>query len=120
ALDAVDEKACGFRVIELGELFLDQVEAFDRSDVIILIVADDQPLGHALDVGRVARQRLDLVTHQRSSGANLARLVMTLPPGDKESSPRRSRLPASGSSRPWNERSRQPPRLTAREPRGPR
>src|SRR5262249_47597852 len=29
-LEAVDEKAGGLRVIELGELFLDQVEAFDR------------------------------------------------------------------------------------------
>jgi hypothetical protein len=30
-------------------------------------VADDEPLGHALDLGRVAGQRLYLVCHQRSS-----------------------------------------------------
>src|SRR5262249_26793010 len=96
ALEAVDEKAGGPRVIELGELFLDQIEAFDRPAVIILVVADDQPFGHALDPGRVARQRLELVNNQRSSyrpraltsmaivRSAIARLLMKSPPRDKE------------------------------------
>jgi hypothetical protein len=41
ALEAVDEKAGGLGVISFGELFLDQVEALDRTGVIILVVADD-------------------------------------------------------------------------------
>jgi len=65
ALEPVDEEAGGLRVVELGELFLDQVEALDCAAVIILVVADDQPLGHALDLGRVAGQRLHSVRHQR-------------------------------------------------------
>jgi len=64
AFEPVDEKAGGLRVIELGELFVDQVEALHRPAVIILVVADDQPLGHAFDLGRVAGQRLYLVGHQ--------------------------------------------------------
>src|SRR6266536_1599149 len=65
--EAVDEKAGGLRVIELGELLVDQIEAFHRPAVIILVVADDQPLGHAFDLGRVAGQRLYSVCHHRSS-----------------------------------------------------
>src|SRR5439155_5310115 len=65
---AVDEKAGSLRLIKHGELFLDQIEEFDRPAVIIVVVADNQPLGHPLDLGRVARQRLELVGHERSSG----------------------------------------------------
>jgi len=72
-LEAIDEKAGGLRVIKFGELFLDQVEALDRTGVIILVVADDQPLGHALDPGRVASKRLNLVCHQRFSDAVFGR-----------------------------------------------
>src|SRR5262245_16213965 len=75
-LEAVDDKAGGPRVIELGELFLDQIEAFDRPAVIVLVVADDQPLGHALDPGRVTRQRLELVGHERSSGHAMALILI--------------------------------------------
>jgi hypothetical protein len=67
AFEAVDEKAGGLRVIELGELFVDQVEALHRPAVIILVVADNEPLRHAFDLGRVAGQRLYLVRHRRSS-----------------------------------------------------
>jgi hypothetical protein len=67
AFEPVDEKPGGLGVIELGELFVDQVEAFHRSAVIILVVTDDQTLGHAFDHGRVARQWLYLIRHQRSS-----------------------------------------------------
>src|SRR6266540_3464844 len=67
AFESVDEKAGGLRVIELGELLVDQIEAFHRPAVIILVVADDQPLGHAFDLGRVAGQRLYSVRHHRSS-----------------------------------------------------
>jgi hypothetical protein len=64
---AVDEEAGGVRVIELGELLDDEVEAFHRPAVIVLVVADDQPLRHALDLGRVAGERLHSIRHQRSS-----------------------------------------------------
>src|SRR5262249_39790816 len=77
AFEPVDEKAGGLRVIELGELLVDQVETFDRPAVIILVVADDQPLGHAFDLGRVARQWLDLICHQRFSDRGRA-LILNL------------------------------------------
>src|SRR6266571_146359 len=67
AFESINEKAGGLRVIELGELLVDQIEAFHRPAVIILVVADDQPLGHAFDLGRVAGQRLYSVRHHRSS-----------------------------------------------------
>src|SRR5262245_15192738 len=67
ALEAVDEKAGGGRVIEPGELLVNQVKAFDRPAIIVLVVADDQPLGHALDLGRIAGEGLHSVRHQRTS-----------------------------------------------------
>src|SRR5207247_263595 len=112
ALETVDEKAGGLRVIEFGELFLYQVETLDRPAVIIVVMADNQPLGHALDLGRVARQRLELVGHERSSGQTealtsieIARSAVVRPlmrslPGDKERSPRCSTPPALGSCQP--------------------
>src|SRR5262249_42988703 len=80
AFEPVDEKAGGLRVIELGELFVDQVEAFHRPTVIILVVADDEPLGHAFDLGRVAGQRLYLVRHQRFSDHGRALISNLSPP----------------------------------------
>jgi hypothetical protein len=67
ALEAIDEEAGGVGVIELGELLVDEVEAFHRPAVVILVVADDQPLGHALNPDGVAGEGLHAIRHQRSS-----------------------------------------------------
>src|SRR5262249_17949366 len=101
ALEPVNEKAGGLRIIELGKLLVDLVEAFHRPAVIILVVTDDQPLRHAFDLGRVAGQWLYSIRHQRSSGrARPARPLMRSLPRDKERSPRCSTPRASGSCRP--------------------
>ena len=101
AFESVDEKASGLRVIERGKLFVDLVEAFHRPAVIVLVVTDDQPLRHALDLGGVAGQWLYSVRHQRSSDhTRPARPLMRSLPRDKERSPRCSTPRASGSCRP--------------------
>jgi hypothetical protein len=54
ALEAVDHEASGLRVIEVCELLLDEVEAFYRATIIVLVVTHDEPLRHAFDLGRIA------------------------------------------------------------------
>jgi hypothetical protein len=54
ALEPVDQKSRRLRVVELGQLLLDQIEPLDRAAVVVLVVADNQPLGHAFDLGRIA------------------------------------------------------------------
>ena len=63
ALEPVHDEAGRGGEVEPGQLLLDQVQALHRAAVIVLVVADDQPLGHALDPGRVAGERLHLVRH---------------------------------------------------------
>src|SRR6266436_908874 len=38
ALETVEQKARGIRVIELGQLLVDQIEAFDCPAVVVLVV----------------------------------------------------------------------------------
>jgi hypothetical protein len=63
ALEPVDDKSRSAREIELGELLLDEVEALHRAAIVVLVVADDRPLGHALDSRRIAAERLRAVGH---------------------------------------------------------
>src|SRR5204862_2323281 len=53
ALEAVDQKVRSGVEVEPGELFADQIQALHRAAVVILVVADDQLLRHALDVLRI-------------------------------------------------------------------
>ena len=69
ALEAVDHEDSRARKIELGQLFRDCVEPLNRAAVIVLVMADDQPLRHSLDRGRVAGERLYFVGHLFSSGS---------------------------------------------------
>jgi hypothetical protein len=63
ALEAIDHKYGSARVIKLGEFLVDEVQAFHSPAVIVLVVADDQSFGHALDAGRVAADRFHRVGH---------------------------------------------------------
>ena len=54
--------------VELGQLFRDGVEPLNRAAVIVLVMADDQPLRHAVDRGRLAGERLYFIGHLCSSG----------------------------------------------------
>ena len=52
----------GARVeVEARQLLGDEVEALHRPAVVVLVVADDQLLGHAFDVLRIAAERLHFV-----------------------------------------------------------
>src|SRR5258708_27526799 len=100
------------RAVDARGLLTDCLVSSARAAVIILVVADDQPLGHALDLGRVARQRLELVGHERSSGQTealtsieiarsaVARSLMRSLQPDKGRPLQHSRLPRLGSFRP--------------------
>src|SRR5262245_13054171 len=54
ALEAVDEEI-GCRIkLDVSQLLGNEVEALHSAAVVVLVVADDQLLGHALDVLRIA------------------------------------------------------------------
>ena len=61
ALEAIDQEARRGREIEPGELLLDEVQALHRAAVVVLVMADDQLLRHALDALRIAAERLHRV-----------------------------------------------------------
>ena len=61
ALQSIDEEARRAVEVEVCELLGDEVEALHRPAVVVLVVADDQLLGHALDVLRIAAERLHFV-----------------------------------------------------------
>ena len=61
ALEAIDEEARRGVEVEAGQLLGYQVEALHRAAVVVLVVADDQLLGHAFDVLRIAAERLHFV-----------------------------------------------------------
>ena len=42
------------RIVELRELFLDEVETLSRAAIVVFVVTDDHPLGHAFDAGGIA------------------------------------------------------------------
>ena len=47
--------------VEVRELLGDDVQALHRAAVVVLVVADDQLLGHALDVLRIAAEGFHFV-----------------------------------------------------------
>ena len=57
ALKSVDQETGGFVEFELLELFGDKVEALNCAAIIVLLMADDEPLRHAFDPSRIAGQR---------------------------------------------------------------
>ena len=65
ALKSVDQKAGRFVEFELRELLVDEIEALNGAAVVILVVADDQPLRHALDPTGIAGQRFHGVRHDK-------------------------------------------------------
>src|SRR5262249_61922762 len=96
----LEGKAAAFVITAPAALPLYRLGLFPRPAVVVLVVADDQPLGHAFDLGRVAGQRLYLVRHQRSSDhATPARPLMRSLPRDRERRPQCSTPRASGSCR---------------------
>src|SRR3954447_19527496 len=58
ALEAVEDEGRRGGEVEPGEPLLEQVQPLHGAAVVVLVVADDQPLGHALDVLRVAGEGL--------------------------------------------------------------
>src|SRR3954449_9413426 len=56
-LEAVEDEGRRGGEVEAGEPLLDQGQPLHGPAVVVLVVADDQPLGHALDVLRVAGER---------------------------------------------------------------
>jgi hypothetical protein len=64
ALEPVDEEVGCLVVVEPGQLLLDEVEALHGAAVVVFVVADDQPLRHALDAGWIARQRFHGIRHR--------------------------------------------------------
>src|SRR5258706_15753099 len=54
ALEAVDQEAGSVGIIELGELLADEIEPLHGAAIVVFVVADNQPLGHSLDSGRIA------------------------------------------------------------------
>src|SRR5262249_43554523 len=70
ALEPVDQKAGSFFEFELCKLLIDEIEALNGAAVIVLIMADDEPLGHALDVGWIAGQWLHRVRHDQLLNAS--------------------------------------------------
>jgi hypothetical protein len=63
ALEAVDQEVGRCLEVETRKLLGDHIETFDGTAVVVLVVADDQLLGHALDVLRVATKGLHGVGH---------------------------------------------------------
>src|SRR5262249_59983970 len=61
ALESVNQETSGFVEFELRKLFIDEIQPFDGAAVIIVVMADDQPLRHAFDPGWVTGQRLHLI-----------------------------------------------------------
>ena len=98
ALEAVDEEV-GRRIeVEAGELLGDEVQALHRAAVVVFVVADDQLLGHALDVLGIAAERFHCKGHRQNSDCE-RHVTRSLPQG-RVPFPPRSRRPAWGSSRP--------------------
>src|SRR6516165_5682518 len=65
ALKSVDQETGCFVEFELLELFIDKVEALNCAAIIVLVMADDEPLRHAFDPSRIAGQRFHRVWHGR-------------------------------------------------------
>jgi hypothetical protein len=63
ALEPVDQEAGRGRGIEPGQLLLDKIEALHGAAIVVLVVADDEPLRHAAHAARIARQRFRLTGH---------------------------------------------------------
>ena len=71
ALEAIDEEVGRGVEVEPGKLLGDEIEPLHRAAVVVLVVADDQLLRHALDVLRIAAERLHAVGHHRCSGLSV-------------------------------------------------
>ena len=53
ALEAVDDEVRRLGKIEIGELGADRIEPLHRADVVVLVMADEDLLGNALDRLRI-------------------------------------------------------------------
>jgi hypothetical protein len=67
ALKTVHEEAGRGGVVQSGELLIDHVEALYRAAIVVLVMADDQPLRHAVDARRITGKRLHTVAHLGAS-----------------------------------------------------
>src|SRR5262245_37893766 len=76
ALEPVDEETGRGGIVELGKPLIDEVEALHGAAIVVVVMADDQPLRHTLDAGRITRQRFLAVRHQRRPGAGSATIAM--------------------------------------------
>src|SRR6516165_5065408 len=63
ALKSVDQETGCFIEFELRDLFVNKVEALNCAAIIVLVMADDEPLRHAFDPSRVAGQWFHRVRH---------------------------------------------------------
>src|SRR5262249_36823509 len=67
ALKAIYEKNGRTGVVEFSKVFLDNVQTFHRAAVIVVVVADDQSLGHPLDPSGVTGKGFHAVRHRTHS-----------------------------------------------------
>ena len=67
AFQTVDEEVRRFGEVQLCELGADRVQPFDRADIVVLVVADENLLGNPLDGLGVEGQRLGFIHHRFAS-----------------------------------------------------
>jgi hypothetical protein len=63
ALEPVDQETGRLVEFKLCKLIIDQIGALNRAAVIVLVMADNEPLRHILHSSGIAGQRLHVVRH---------------------------------------------------------